>query len=512
MLERRSFAAYGAFLLALAEIIDISIVTVCIPQIMQALDANMDNISLVTTSYIVASAIFSLLAGFFVKKFTLKRVMLISASSFFIFSIFCGLSKTFYHMIFYRFLQGIAGAFLPSSAQTYVEQTFIETNQKKIMLGLLSVVIATGPIIGPVLGALLTGYLNWRFIFYVNVPICLTSIALVLAYVPSSSGEDIKFDTPSFLLLAIGVGCLEYFIDRGHNNHWFESHFLVWIFFISIISLYFFIKRGFTGRCVFDLALFKNFNFVKVFFLVLSFTILINATLAYFPVLLQDVYDYPTEYAGIIEIPRGLLAASLFPVIQILLTRLGSREVIVIGVGIFTLGCWFITKFPESNSLYFIIFTTLFQGVGLMFFYMGFLNICFEGIPISQAADASGAINFSRNIAGSIGNSFAASWVAFQTNSSFVNFQAFIDNYQRGFQYWSSHLNGLSKLSILELAEDAVEHGSLLMGYLNLYGFLEWCFFLPFLIPFFLKTPRTEKSLFRNIKFIFTNQTRRHHV
>jgi DHA2 family multidrug resistance protein len=494
--EKRVIVVYAVSLLALAEIIDLSIVAVAIPQIMSALDTNMDSISMVSTTYIIAAAIFNPLAGIIIRKFTMKSVMLVSATIFCIFSILCGLAETFFEMVIFRFLQGVGGAFLPAVAQAYIEQTF-QGEEKKKMMTIFSLVLVMGPIIGPIMGALLTGYMNWRFIFYVNVPICMIGFVLISLNLKPTKPELVNFDWISFILLFIGIGGIEYFIDQGHAKNWFESHLLVWVLYISSIAMIIFIYRGVQGLSVINFALFKNFNFVKNCILIFLFTLLMIASFAYFPTLLQNVYGYPVEVAGFIALPRGLCAAASVPIVRMACTRIGARETACLGIIVFSISCSLLTQFSPSVGLQNIITVTIFQGIGMISFFLPILDICFEGIQQSEKGDASGIFNFFRNFASSVGNSFAATMIAFQTSVSYVQLQSYLSPYERGYQVFTANLKLLNPERLLQMAEYAIEQNSLFMGYLDLYVILKICLIGLCFFPLLLWVKNSEYSYAR---------------
>ena len=166
-LQPRTIVAYAVSLLALAEIVDLTIVAVAIPQMMGSLGATIDSIAMVTTAYIVAAAIFIMLSGLVIRKYGMKRIIMASGIIFLVSSILCGQSDSLPEMIFFRVIQGIGGAFLPAVAQSYIAKNFVGQEQTKIMI-VFSLVVVMGPVIGPVLGGLLVANLNWRWIFYVN--------------------------------------------------------------------------------------------------------------------------------------------------------------------------------------------------------------------------------------------------------------------------------------------------------------------------------------------------------
>jgi DHA2 family multidrug resistance protein len=496
LLDKRCIVVYAVSLLALAEIIDLSIVTVAIPQIMSGLEIAMDSISMVSTTYIIAAAIFNPLAGIVIRKFSIKRVILASAALFCIFSVLCGMSDSFLEMVVFRFMQGIGGAFLPATAQAYIESSF-QGREKKLMMTIFSMVLVMGPIIGPIMGALLTSYMNWRFIFYVNVPICVIGFILIFIYLKPGKTEDVQFDIWSFILLFIGIGGLEYFVDQGHEKNWFESNLLIWDLYLAVTALSFFILRGIKGYSVINFSLFKNFNFVKNCLLIFLFTLLMSASFAYFPTMLQNVYGYPVEVAGFIALPRGLCAVAFVPVVRFLIARIGSRETATIGILLFSMSCVLLSFFSPAANLTNIFIVTIFQGIGLISFFIPILDICFEGIAKANKGDASGIFNFFRNFGTSVGISFAATLIAHQTSVTSIQLQNFINPYARGYQYFAEQFKSMNQAVVLQFAEMSVEMNANFMGYLDLYTLLKYGLWGLAVFPLFLMVKNNEKSILR---------------
>ena len=178
-LEPRSIVAIAVCLLALAEIVDLTIVAVAIPHLMGALGCNIQEVSLVTTSYIVAAAVCIMMTGFVSSRLGSKKTILLSAIIFGIASVLCGLATSLNEMILFRLVQGVGGAFLPAMAQGYIVGNFNEEEQPKMMT-IMTLTVVLGPILGPLAGGYLVNAYSWRCIFFVNVPICLTAFVIVL--------------------------------------------------------------------------------------------------------------------------------------------------------------------------------------------------------------------------------------------------------------------------------------------------------------------------------------------
>ncbi|MBY0379924.1 MAG: DHA2 family efflux MFS transporter permease subunit, partial [Burkholderiales bacterium] len=304
-LEKRTILALALSILALAEIIDLTIVAVALTDIMGSIGANINEISLTFTSYIVAAAIFIPLTGFVTSKFGVKRVVLISAILFGGASVLCGMSTNLTELVIFRLIQGIGGAFLPSMAQAYIFNNF-KNNDRSKMMTIYSLCIVMGPIIGPIMGGAITQYADWRWIFYVNVPICALGFIVVYLFMEKTPITNVKADYVSFLFMLIGIGCLEFFLDEGNQKNWFESGGLLIAIVTAIIFIGFFIWRGLLGKSVVNFKVFRYKNFILSCFAVWVFMVVIVGTFAFFPTLLQQGYGYPVDMAGYITAPRGI--------------------------------------------------------------------------------------------------------------------------------------------------------------------------------------------------------------
>ncbi len=488
-LEPRTIAAYAVSLLALAEIVDLTIVAVAIPNIMGSLSANLSEVSLTMTSYIVAAAVCIPLTGLVTRKFGTKQVVLASTIMFGVSSILCGMSTSLTQMIIFRLLQGIGGAFLPSIAQSYIAQNFTPEEQPKIMT-VYSLCVVMGPIIGPIFGGVLTEHLNWRWVFYVNVPICIAGFMLVLAFMEEKPLEDVKIDYISFLFMALGVGFLEYFIDEGNSNNWFDSFSMIIVLTCSILLIIFFIWRGLLGKSVIKLQIFTNLNFVFSCLTMLIFILMVSASMAYFPTMLQQSFGYPVDTAGIITAPRGLVAFIAAPIVARLTGKFDPRKIMFFGLLTFAISSFMMSKFAPSVGQINVLMVALVQGVGMMAFFIPIMQIVFIDIPPHLQGDASGVFNFFRNIGSSIGTSISSTIISQQMQVTWHDMSGHISPYDRGYQWWSQNLaNSPDQIKAAIAQINIMTQGSL-VSYLDSFYIFGVCLLLILWLPFILKRPK----------------------
>ena len=487
-LQPRTIVAYAVSLLALAEIIDLTIVAVAIPQIMGAIGANLDSIALVSTSYIVAAAVFILLSGLVVRKYGMKNVILVSGATFAFASIMCGLSTSLTEMVLFRIIQGIGGAFLPSVAQSYIASKFKGTEQTRMMT-IFSLIVVMGPILGPVLGGFLSYNFNWRWIFYVNVPICALAISIILVMMPKDEGESLEIDYTSFFFMAVGVGLLEYFIDEGNRNGWLSSLPMLIIFCTSLTLLGFFIWRGKLGYSVISFHLFRNYNFVLSCATMFVFMVMVVGSMAYFPTMMQKVYGYPINMAGYITAPRGITALLAAPVLPRLIKRFGARKVLFCGMLTFSGGCFMLSSYGPSVSPEYVIASMILQGAGMMAFFIPMMQVVFVGIAERDNSEASGIFNFCRNFASSVGTSICATLVSHQTQVNYQTLGEHISPYNEEFQRWSQQLGNPPHPLDIAIANTQVLEQASLISYLDAFHFFAIAILFILWIPYLMRKP-----------------------
>lgn len=487
-LERRTIVAYAVSLLALAEIIDLTIVSVAVPHIMGSLNANLSEVSLTMTSYIVAAAVCIPLTGLVTRKFGTKRVILASAVIFMISSILCGISSSLTEMVIFRLMQGVGGAFLPSIAQSYISRNFTQEEQPKVMTA-YSLCVVMGPVLGPILGGILSESLSWRWIFYINVPICIAGFILIWKNMKQEVEENVKIDYISFAFMALGVACLEYFIDEGNSNNWLDSMQMLIVLTTAIILLIFFVWRGVLGKSVINLNVFKNTNVMLCCLCMFVFMLLLSASMAYFPTMLQQSFGYPVDTAGLITAPRGLIALVAAPIIAKLMGVVDPRKILFCGLFISALGSFMLASYAPQVSQGYIIASVIIQGIGMMAFFIPIMQIIFIGVDSSMHNDVSGIFNFFRNMASSVGTSLSATIIAHQMQVTYHDMGAQVSPYARGYQTWAQHLGNTPDAMKAVIAQATVMGQGAFVSYLDVYFVTGVIMLCTLWLPFVLKRP-----------------------
>ena len=231
--------ALTVMLPTLIEIIDTSVVNVSLNHIRGSLSAGIDEATWTITSYLVSNAIIIPMTGWLSRMFGRKRYLIYSTALFTLSSLFCGAAWNLSSLIFFRILQGIGGGALQPLSQSILLETFPK-KQHGTAMAIFGVGIMFGPIIGPLLGGWITDNWSWHWIFFINIPIGLISILMVLFFIvdpPYMKRMKMKIDYWGLMFLTVGIGCLQIVLDKGEREDWFASDFITWLALVSVVSL-----------------------------------------------------------------------------------------------------------------------------------------------------------------------------------------------------------------------------------------------------------------------------------
>jgi DHA2 family multidrug resistance protein len=411
------------------EVLDSSIANVALPHIAGGLGATQDEATWVLTAYLVSNAII-LPAGAYMTTFIgRKKFYMICVALFGISSALCGFAPTLPLLIFCRILQGIGGGGLAPSEQAILADTFPpeKRGQAFAMYGLA---VVCAPAIGPTLGGYITDNFDWRWIFFLNVPICLISLFLtsrivedppyVKAQVAKSQKGGIKLDFLGFGLLGLTFGSLEFVLDKGQEDDWFSSHliafFAVTMVVAFVVMIWWELKQLREGhRPILNLTLFKRPNFAICFLLMFVLGFSLYGTTILIPQLVQTLLGYTAELAGLVLSPAGLMMMAMMPVVGILVGRTDPRKLIGFGFAILTVSLLTMHTMDLGVSYGRLVFLRCFQASGLAFLFIPINTIAYIGVKQSENNDVSGLTNLARNIGGSCGTAFMATMLTRRT-------------------------------------------------------------------------------------------------
>lgn len=493
-LQKRSIVCYATCLLALAEVINLTIVAVALPNLMGALGANIDDISLTLTSYMVSAAICMPMSGMVVNKFGMRRVALISTLIFSICTVMCGLSTSLNEMVIYRALQGIGGAFFPAMSQSYIIGNFNEEERGK-MMSVLTTTLVTGPIIGPTFGGYLVQNINWSWIFYVNLPLLLFAFIVIFFMMKETTLEDVKIDYLSFVFLAIGVGALELFIDQGNTYMWFQSYTMTGIFGIAILFLTYFFWRAAKGYSVINLAVFKDWNFSLCCIFLFLYYLVCNAFMTYLPDVLQTIWGYQVDTSGYLLAPRGILCILFTPLVLKIGTKINSKLLLIVCCLTYVVGQIIFCFINTSPDLAALFLSQVFVSFSIVCCMAILYNTAYLRMPKHLTNDAAGVFNFFRTFSGSVGASITATLVTVNSQVSWHDMAAHVSFYNHGFNFiMSNAVHKLSTYQLLVLSSWSINRQSTLLAYISVFVIFSVAgLLLCFIPPFMQSLPRGQK-------------------
>jgi DHA2 family multidrug resistance protein len=376
---------------------------VALPHIGGSLSATIEQTEWVLTSYIVASAIMTPLSGWLAGRYGRKTVLALSAAGFTLSSAMCGMSQSLFQVVLFRAIQGVCGAALvPLSQSVLLDINPVERHGRAMAVWGMGVLV--GPIIGPTLGGWLTDNYSWRWVFYINVPFGILSVLGILTYMRETPRNLKPFDFLGFSMLGLAIGALQIMLDRGQLLDWFSSK-EIWIeAAVCGLSFYLFLAHSFTARHPFvSPALFKDRNFAVGSIFIFVIGVVLFATLALLPPLLEDLMHYPVTLTGLVTSPRGIGAFITMAIVGRLVGKLDIRLLIGAGLAVTALSEWMMCGFNLQMDSHLVIWSGFLQGVGTGFAYVPLATISFATLAAHYRDEGTSIFNLLRNIGSSIG-------------------------------------------------------------------------------------------------------------
>ncbi|MDP1026140.1 DHA2 family efflux MFS transporter permease subunit [Sphingomonas sp. KR1UV-12] len=411
--SNRPLLTLGVMAATIMQILDSTIANVALPHMQAALGATADTITWVLTSYIVASAVAIPVTGWLSDRIGSRNLFLWSVVGFVAASMLCGLAQNLPSMVFFRILQGIAAAFMNPLSQTVM----LDINRPSKQAGAMAVWgmgVMVGPIMGPVLGGWLTENYNWRWVFYVNVPIGIGCFAILWSLLPSRPVLKRGFDLFGFATLAIAISSLQLMLDRGQSEDWFAS-WEVWLEGLVALSAawMFAVHLATAKRPMFGRDLLANRNLMTGIGFMLVVGMLMMATMALLPPMLQNLYGYPVLDTGLLLVPRGVgIIFSMAIAGRLVAKGADPRWLVGTGLAIAAVSLWEMTGWTLVMGARHFIVTGLIQGAGLGLIFIPLNITAFATLGPHQRTEGSSLMNLSRNIGASVGISIVVAMLA----------------------------------------------------------------------------------------------------
>jgi DHA2 family multidrug resistance protein len=400
----RGMITVSIMLATIMQALDTTIANVALPHMQGSLQASQDQITWVLTSYIVASAITLPLTGWLTARWGRRQVFIVSVIGFTIASGLCGFAGSLGMIVAARLLQGVFGAALVPLSQAVLLD--INPPQKVGQaMAIWGAGIMVGPILGPMLGGWLTENFDWRWVFFINVPVGAFALWGIARYLPESRPRVNRLDVFGLVTLSLAIGLLQMFLDRGEQLDWFASPEIKFEAAASVVAFAFFIVHTWTVETAsfFDRDLLKDRNFVIGCLFAFVVGMVLYGTMALLPLFLQGLMDYPVVYTGEITAPRGIgtMVAMIF--VGRLVTRVDIRAIMVAGFGLTALALWQMTHITLQMDSSLIIWSGFIQGVGIGFTFVPLSTATFATLAPRLRNEGTPIYSLVRNIGGSVG-------------------------------------------------------------------------------------------------------------
>ena len=400
------------------EALDTSIANVAMPHIGGSLSASPDEATWVLTSYLVANAMVLPISGWIANRIGRKRFYMSCVFLFTVASLLCGLAPTLGMLVFFRVLQGAAGGGLQPSEQSILADTF-PPQKRSMAFAMYGVAVVMAPVLGPTVGGWIVDNYSWRWIFFLNIPVGILSLYLTNRVVedPPYLAEIRKrregIDYWGLGLLIVAIGALQIMLDKGQEDDWFSSRFIITLAITSTIGLTLFFWRELSiEHPILDLRLFKRRNVGMTQLVMFMVGLSLYSSTVLIPQFLQEIMGYSARQAGMAVSSGGLVLMFLFPVAGALAPKFDPRKLVAIGFVITTFGLWRMTSINLNISFEMAVSWRAVIALGLPFLFIPINTLCYAGIPQEKYNEVSGLTALMRNLGGSVGISFVTTLLA----------------------------------------------------------------------------------------------------
>ncbi len=406
-------------LAAFMEVLDTSIANVALPHMAGNLGASNDESTWVLTSYLVSNAIVLPISGWFATLFGRKRFFLLCIFLFTLSSLLCGAAPTLGVLILFRVLQGIGGGGLQPMAQAILADTF-PPQKRGLAFALYGITAVMAPTIGPTLGGWITDNYTWRWIFYINLPIGVLTLFLVMRmvedppYLSRVRGAGIRVDYMGIALLALGIGALQVLLDKGQEDDWFGSHFIVTLAAVAAVSLISLVFWEWRHKApIVDVRMFKSFNFAVSCLMMFILGVLLFSSLVMMPQFLQTLMGYTAESAGLVLSGASMVILFQMPIVGQLTTKIPAKYIMAFGWLCLACGMYYSTmRVDLLISFRTAAWLRVAQAFGLGFLFVPINLTAYIGVAREKGNSVSGLVNFMRNIGSSVGTSMVTTLLA----------------------------------------------------------------------------------------------------
>jgi len=403
------------------EVLDTTIANVALPYVAGSVGVSQDEASWVVTTYLVSNAVILTASGFLARLLGRKKFFIICLAVFTASSVACGFAWNFQSLLLFRVFQGLGGGGMVPLSQSILAASF-PPQKRGQAFALFGVAVVVAPVVGPTLGGWLSDNFSWHWCFLINAPVGLLAVGLIAALLPETTtlAEDRKklmqgggFDLIGFLLIATFLGSLEMLLDRGLEDDWFASSFIIGAAAVCVVTFVLMIPWELNRKTpMIDVRMVGTRQFGASFLVMLATGGIVLATTQFLPQLVQDTFGYTATWAGLVLSPGGLVTMAMMFVTGKLSTKVQPKYLIVVGAIMVAWSMYEMTSLYGNVDFWFFARTRIFLGIGLPLIFLPITAASYDGIPPEKTDQASALLNAARNTGGSIGISIAANVLA----------------------------------------------------------------------------------------------------
>ncbi len=399
--------ALSVMLAAFMEVLDTSIANVALNHIAGSLAVSSEESTWVLTTYLISNAIVIPSTAWFGQRFGRKRFLMTCVAIFTVASFLCGVATSLPMLLVMRIIQGAGGGALQPIAQAVLLESFPKEKQG-LATGVYGLGVVIAPILGPVLGGWITDNYSWRWIFLINVPVGVLAVMLMRRFVHDPpwirNAHPPRLDMIGFGFMSLWLGCQEVLLDKGQEDDWFGSRFIVLMAVLAIIGLVVFLTRELTTDTPFvDLRVLRNYNFSLGLALMFFSGVTLYGLTTIIPLFLQSLLGYTSLWSGYVMVPRGLAALVAMPLAGRLVGKIQGRYLVAGGFLLFGVASILLGQITLDISPWILFWPLFISGLAIAFQFVPLNTLALGSLKQEEIGNASGIFNLMRNVGGSVG-------------------------------------------------------------------------------------------------------------